>query len=71
MGEVVEDYSLDDELWVALNEEGDPEPSHGLFTNSEFKNGVEYETQKNAVQLGLDTIGFTDWKGLLARISRL
>jgi hypothetical protein len=70
-GELVCEYSLDDELWVELNEEGDPDPSRGVFTNDEFKKGVEYETQKNAVQLGLESIGLTDWRTLLARISQL
>jgi hypothetical protein len=70
-GELADEYTLDDELWVELNEKGDPDPSRGVFTNREFKKGADYETQKNAVQLGLDTIGFSDWKGLLTRISRL
>lgn len=70
-GELADEYTLDDELWVELNEEGDPEPSRGVFTYDEFKKGVEYETQKNAVQLGLDAIGFSDWKALLILMSRL
>jgi hypothetical protein len=70
-GELAEEFNLDDELWVELNDEGDPDPARGVFTNREFEKGTEYETQKNAVQLGLDTIGFADWKGLLSRISRL
>ena len=68
---LTEEYTLDDELWVELDEEGDPDPSRGVLTIDKLKKGVEYETQKNAVQLGLDAIGVKNWKGLLQQLSQL
>src|SRR5262249_30741889 len=70
-GKLVHQYTLADELWIPLDSEGNPVLAERAGHSHEQQPGLEYETLKNAVQLGLEEVGYKDWHGFLAVISQL
>ncbi|MBN9517376.1 hypothetical protein J0H58_02480 [bacterium] len=64
-------FQLADEKWALLDDEARPDPSQGVFLISEMVKGKEYETIENAIQLGLNELGFGDWKRLLEMMAHL
>lgn len=68
-GEKIEEYGPEDELYVALDDEGDPVSDSELLRLSELQSDEEYETAVNAIERGLNRIGFS-WARLREMISR-
>ncbi len=70
-GEVVGTFGVADELWVELGEEGDPLEDSPQLLPSQLKEGVEYETAWNAIDLALRSLGGCGlrWSTLHAALS--
>ncbi len=69
-GNRVRTFGEDDELFVPLDEEGEPILSADPVTRSEFEDGEEYETVRNAIEQGLDALGVAEWDSLLDLMTR-
>jgi hypothetical protein len=67
-GELVQAFGEDDELYVLLDEEGEPISDGERFSLRELDPDEEYETVKNAIQLGLDGLGRGDWNSVFSLI---
>ena len=64
-GRSVAEFGAQNELYVPLNEKGEPETEHRPLQHRELVKDVEYETIRNAIQLGLEGIGSPDlWENI-------
>jgi hypothetical protein len=59
-----------DELWVLLDEEGEPLLDGERFKLADLDPDQEYEAIANAIELGLQSLGSGDWKKLLLFIAQ-
>ena len=59
-----------DELYVALDESGMPVLSAQPLHVDELRSDEEYETVKNAIQLGLDAVAVNQWERLFTLMTR-
>ena len=64
-GRQIRAFGEDDELFVPLDDDGEPVLSARPVRRDEFEAGAEYETVRNAIQLGMDALGVGDWKALV------
>ncbi|OUL27871.1 hypothetical protein BV378_08955 [Nostoc sp. RF31YmG] len=64
-------YSFDenDEIWVLLNEEGNPLIDGENFSINSMKDDEEYETICNAIQLGLQALGVENYNEVYSFIT--
>ena len=71
-GRLQSSYGEEDEIWVLLDDNGEPLLSGPRFHTSELDPDpdVEYETIENAIQLGLKDFGAGDWEILHAAMTR-
>ncbi len=69
-GEVEGDFGPDDELFVPLDEEGDPVRAAVPLPRAALDPDEEYETHRNAIELGISALGVGTWPALLAFMSR-
>ncbi|MDX2239048.1 MAG: hypothetical protein NW224_00010 [Leptolyngbyaceae cyanobacterium bins.302] len=60
-----------DEIWVRLDENGEPNIGGGRFSNKDVEsdNENEYEILTNAIELGLNILGCTTWNEVLRFMS--
>lgn len=65
-GQAIAEFGAEDELFVPLDEDGEPVASATLRPRADLKSDEEYETAKNAIELGLDAFGVGTW-GTLRR----
>jgi hypothetical protein len=68
-GEHIRSFGQNDELYVQLDEDGEPNDLGKRFKYSELLPDDEYETIENAIELGLKELGQNKWTGLLSYIS--
>jgi hypothetical protein len=59
-----------DELYVPLDESGMPVLSAQPLHVDALRSDEEYETVKNAIQLGLDVVGVNQWERLFTLMTR-
>ena len=64
-GELARECGDSDEVYVRLDEEGEPLVAGERFGIDQLDPDEEYETFKNAIQLGLDALGAGKWSALL------
>jgi hypothetical protein len=69
-GDQVQTFNEDDEEYVPLDDLGEPIVSARPVHISEFDPTQEYETIRNAIQLGLDALGFGHWDQLFKVITQ-
>lgn len=55
-GELKKKFDIHDELYLILDEDGEPDKNRELIPYSEMLEEEEYETSKNAIDLGLEQI---------------
>lgn len=63
-GRLVGEYGQDGELFVPLDDDGEPILSAAPVLRKDFHADLEYETIRNAIQQGLETIGVGTWDEL-------
>ena len=56
-GAFIRDYGEDDELWVLLDEDGEPQANGPTFHIHELVNNQEYDCLVSAIDMGLRAIG--------------
>ncbi|MGH9459689.1 MAG: hypothetical protein ACRD1X_00600 [Vicinamibacteria bacterium] len=64
-GEPVRELGHGDEVYVLLDEEGEPLLAGERFGIDQLDPDKEYETLKNAIEMGLDALGAGEWSALL------
>ncbi len=64
-GECVKEFDADDELWIPLSENGEPNLKASPVRSSEFLEDEEYETVKDALDLGFEAFGAGSWSALV------
>ncbi|MBK8067618.1 MAG: hypothetical protein IPK27_08280 [Rhodanobacteraceae bacterium] len=69
-GQKISEFTDRDELYVPLNEDGLPDNSVTPLRVDQLSDELEYETCKNAIQLGLERIGRPElWREVFSVIS--
>jgi hypothetical protein len=68
-GELIRSFGEDDEVYVLLDEDGEPIPEGERFSLQDLDPDEEYETIKNAIQLGLEGLGRGDWPSVFDLIT--
>ena len=56
-GSLARAFDENDELYVPLRQDGDPDLEHAPLAVTDLSPDCEYETVKNAIQLGLEQLG--------------
>ena len=71
-GELSKRFSVDDELYVKLDDDGMPLEEGQIFTESELDEheDEEFEVYENALELGCEVAGFCSWTALHGFIQR-
>jgi len=64
VGQPAEHYGPDEELFVPLDDEGEPQTDVKPIPASKLDPDEEYETSVNAIELGLRAIGALPWETL-------
>ncbi|BAY11360.1 hypothetical protein [Calothrix sp. NIES-2098] len=57
----ISSFDENDEIWVLLDEEGEPLIDGERFSINSMKDDEEYETICNAIDLGLQALGIENW----------
>lgn len=72
-GKKIKEFSEEDELFVPLDEDGEPLTDNQRLKQSDFLPDEEYETVMNAIQLGLESINIDPgkWEKLVDLINTL
>jgi hypothetical protein len=70
-GALHKQYGREDEIFVPLDEEGEPVVDGPTHRYSELDPSGEYETSTNAIELGLQKLGVGSWGEIQAVIARL
>lgn len=55
-GEIKNIFGVEDELYMILDDDGEPDKNRGIIHYSEMLENEEYETSKNAIDIGLEHI---------------
>jgi hypothetical protein len=63
-------FDEDDEVWVLLDEDGEPLVDGKRFKLADLDPDQEYETIENAIELGIQSLGSGDWKELRSFMGR-
>jgi hypothetical protein len=64
-GRLERSFGEKDELYVEVDEQGLPMASSPLYTPEQLDPTLEYETKKNAIELGLEDFGTGDWESIM------
>ncbi len=68
-GQSVRRFGEDDELFVPLDDDGEPIRTASPLGLGELDSNLEYETISNAIQQGLDALGVGAWRQLFQIIT--